>query len=197
MSRRKTAEEHELSGSLQRPTAGDSYVAGSLPRPPKFLSKEAKAKFRALVRQLADRRAVTAGDGDLLTLYCSLWNEWVEELAAIKAEGRIRTYTRLGADGIAHEVERENLHVKLAQNAISKMFPILKQLGLTPRDKDAVRPTAPVKPKNAPPHPDSAEGLGLEIARLRALTAAQQEAEAPPEIDLNSPELMEAMEKII
>jgi P27 family predicted phage terminase small subunit len=149
MSRRKSAEDHELSGSVQRPVAGDSYVEGSLPKPPKFLSQEAKKKFRALVRQLADRRAVTAGDQDLLTLYCSLWERWTDALAKIREEGSIRIYNRLGADGITVEVERENLHIKLAQNSERQMVVILKQLGLTPKDKDAVRPTAPLKQKKA------------------------------------------------
>jgi len=185
MSHRKTADEHELSGSLQRPTVGDSNIVGALPHPPRFLSKDAKKKFRGLVRQLADRRAVTAGDQDLLTLYCSLWERWTQSLVKISEEGSIRIYQRLGSDGSAVDVEKENLHIKLAQNSERQMVVILKQLGLTPRDKDAVRPTAPVKHKNDPPHPDSSEGLHLELERLRALEAAEKAA-VTPEIDLST-----------
>jgi hypothetical protein len=103
----------------------------------------------------------------------------------ISEEGSIRIYQRLGSDGSAVDVEKENLHIKLAQNSERQMVVILKQLGLTPRDKDAVRPTAPVKHKNDPPHPDSSEGLHLELERLRALEAAEKAA-VTPEIDLST-----------
>jgi P27 family predicted phage terminase small subunit len=126
---------------------GESNVPStSLPRPAKFLSKEAKKKFRALVRQLATRKTVTEGDADLISIECSLWEQWQQSLLKIREEGSIRIYTRLGPAGPI-EVERENLHVKIAQNCQRQMITILRQLGLTPSARDTVRPVAEPKKK--------------------------------------------------
>jgi P27 family predicted phage terminase small subunit len=148
---RKTTEEHELAGTVPQYSAGESHIKASRPKPPTFLSEEAKVKFKQLARQLALRRSITAGDGDLLTLYCSLWERWVRALVHLRDEGDICKYNRLDSSGCAVEVERENLHVKVAQNSERQMVTILKQLGLTPKDKDSVRPTAPRKSLKPPP----------------------------------------------
>ena len=65
----KSAELHELQGTSPHRSSvpAESDVAAALPRPPKFLSKEARKKFKQLVKQLAARRAVTAG-GEAPTL---------------------------------------------------------------------------------------------------------------------------------
>jgi P27 family predicted phage terminase small subunit len=183
VSARKSEFEHQLAGTQSRITApGESHVAGALPKPPRYLSKDAKKKFRALTRQLAERRAVTAGDGHLIGIFCTQEERWLQALEKIRDEGAVRTYTRTGSDGLPVDVEKENLHIKLAQNCERQMVVILKQLGLTPKDRESVRPTAPVRPKNPPPHPESAEGLALEGDRLRrALAAEQAQAAAAPE----------------
>jgi P27 family predicted phage terminase small subunit len=202
MPAKKNVEEHRLAGTVPRhKDVTASHVEGSLPKPPKFLSPEAKKKFKAMVRQLAVRRAVTAGDGDLIAIYCSQDERWQQALTKIRDEGAVRIYQRLGVDGLAIDVEKENLHVKLAQNCERQMVTILSRLGLTPRDKDYVRPTSPVKPKHAPVDPNSAAGMTLEAAELRDAIAAEEklaESTPPPEpeIDLNNAALNEAMEQV-
>ena len=192
MSARKSEFEHALAGTQARITAaGESHVAGALPKPPKFLSPDARKKFKSLVRQLAARRAVTQGDGDLIAIYCTQDERWQQALVKIRDEGAVRIYQRLGSDGLSVDVEKENLHIKLAQNCERQMVAILKQLGLTPKDRETVKPTAPVRPKHEPPHPESAEGLALEGDRLRRALEAEraQAAAAPapePHIDLDS-----------
>jgi len=193
---------HILQGTTQRTNLAESSVPGSLPRPPKFLSKEAKKKFRSYVRLLAERRAVTEGDGDLITILCSQWERWQQALMKIRDEGAVCTYERIGDGGTVVEVEKENLHVSIAQNCERQMVSILSRLGLTPKDRESVRPTSPVLPKNAPPHPDSAEGIAAEVNRLQALVDAERAAAANPaapaesEPDLDSEELTKAMERV-
>jgi hypothetical protein len=69
----------------------------------------------------------------------------------------------------------------------------MTRLGLTPKDREAVKPTLPpAPPKNAPPHPDSIDGMELELKRLRALQAEEQSAEPEPEPE-NEPDIDAAL----
>jgi P27 family predicted phage terminase small subunit len=188
VSSRKSQAEHALCGTEARITSLDeSHVAGALPRPPKFLSKEAKKKFRGLTSQLSDRRAVTAGDGDLIAQYCVIDERWQQALAKIRDEGAVRIYLRLDRDGTPVETEKENLHIGIAQTCERQMVVILKQLGLTPKDRETVRPTAPPK-RSKELDPNSLEAMQREGDRLRALLAAEQAVAPEPEeeIDINS-----------
>jgi len=134
--------EHDLRGTRPEYTTDSAHV-GALPRPPKFLTAEAKKKFRSAVRQLADRRAVTSGDSDLLAIYASTWERWVAACEKVRTEGAIKIYSRAGADGHLHEVEKVNLNSGIVKDCERTMLAILTRLGLTPKDRDAVRPTAP------------------------------------------------------
>jgi len=193
---RKDIFEHQLQGTVPRYTTGaESHVAGSVPKPPKFLSKEARKKFKQLVKQLSDRRAVTAGDGDLITIYCSTHERWLQALEAIREQGVVVEYERLGADGLAHKVEKPNLSLKIAEVAERSMVSILTRLGLTPKDREGVKPTSPVKPKNPPPPPDSCAGVALELDRLRAEQAEEVTVEQPQEEDIDYDKLLEGLDE--
>jgi hypothetical protein len=63
---------------------------------------------------------------------------------------------------------------------------ILTKLGLTPRDRDSVRPTSEAKPKGPqPPSPGSERWLADEADRLRTEIAAAPETDEEPEPDLD------------
>ena len=191
--RRKDIFTHQLNGTVPRYVPGaESHVAGSLPKPPKYLSKDSRKKFKAMTRQLGERRAVTAGDGDLIALYCSTHERWLQALEAIRTQGVVVKYERLGADGCAVTVERPNLSLKIAEVAERSMVSLLTKLGLTPKDREGVRPTSEVKPKNAPPPPESCAGVGLELERLRSQQAEEQDAEPPQEEEPDFDKLLEA-----
>jgi P27 family predicted phage terminase small subunit len=164
---------HELQGTSQHRSSvpTESHVAAALPRPPKFLSKEARKKFKQLVKQLAVRRAVTAGDADLITIYVSTWERWQAALKNIADEGLIVTYTRLDAGGNAHDVERANISLKIVEVSERACLSYLARLGLTPRDRELVRPTAPVATGK---EQSEADRLDVEIAAMK-----QQIADAP------------------
>jgi P27 family predicted phage terminase small subunit len=168
----KSAALHELQGTQLRSSSkqGESHVDGALPRPPKFLSKDAKKKFRALVKQLAERRAVTAGDSDLIAIYCSTWERWQQACENIRTEGLIVTYDRLDAAGTAHAVERPNISLKIVEVSERACLTYLARLGLTPRDRELVRPTAPVATGK---EQTEADRLDEEIARLQEQAASE------------------------
>jgi hypothetical protein len=75
------------------------------------------------------------------------------------------------------DVEKPNLHLKIIEVAERSCVQILVRLGLTPRDRSSVRPTAPPKP---PPDPEM-ERMKEIMNRTRA-----PEPEPEPEPDLNA-----------
>ncbi len=183
---RKDIFTHQLNGTVPRYNPGaESHVAGAVPKPPKYLSKDSRKKFKAMARQLAERRAVTAGDGDLIAIFCSTHERWLQALEAIRTQGVVVKYERLGADGCAITVEKPNLSLKIAEVAERSMVSILTRLGLTPKDREGVKPTSATLPKNAPPPPESCAGVGLELERLRAEQAEEPDVEQEEEPDLD------------
>jgi len=176
----KSAELHELHGTSPHRSSvpTQSRVAGALPRPPKFLSKEAKKKFRSLSKQLDVRRAVTAGDADLIAIYCSTWERWQQALDNLRTEGLIVEYTRLDAGGNPVTVEKPNISLKIAEVAERACLSYLSRLGLTPRDRELVRPTAPVEKM---PDITESERLDEEIAVLQAQEVADKAVQAVDE----------------
>jgi P27 family predicted phage terminase small subunit len=176
----KSAELHDLRGTSphRSSVSTESRVAGALPRPPKFLSKEAKKKFRSLSKQLDVRRAVTAGDADLIAIYCSTWERWQQALDNLRTEGLIVEYTRLDAGGNPVTVEKPNISLKIAEVAERACLSYLSRLGLTPRDRELVRPTAPVEKM---PDITESERLDEEIAVLQAQEVADKAVQAADE----------------
>ena len=166
---------HELQGTSAHRSSvpTESHVAAALPRPPQFLSKDARKKFRQLVKQLAIRRAVTAGDADLITIYVSTWERWQAALKNIADEGLIVEYTRLDAGGNPVTVEKPNISLKIAEVAERSSLSYLARLGLTPRDRELVRPTAPVSTGKEISETDR---LDAEIAALKEQAAAEEVA---------------------
>jgi P27 family predicted phage terminase small subunit len=146
---RKSPEAHRLTGTQPEYENTPFVHTGTLPRPPKFLSPEAKKKFRSAVRQLAERRAVTSGDTDLLTIFAQTWERWIAACEKVRTEGAIKVYERAGADGHLHSVEKVNLNVTIVKDCERTILSILAKVGLTPKDRDAVKPTVPV-PKKKP-----------------------------------------------
>jgi P27 family predicted phage terminase small subunit len=174
---------HELQGTQQHRSSvpTESHVEGALPRPPKFLSKEARKKFKQLTKQLAIRRAVTAGDADLITIYVSTWERWQAALKNIAEEGLIVEYTRLDAGGNQVTVEKPNISLKIAEVAERSCLSYLARLGLTPRDRELVRPTAPVSTGK---EISEADRLDEEIAALKAQEAETEDAAQTDDQDL-------------
>jgi len=167
---------HRLHGTELRSNLVESYISGGLPRAPKDLSKEARKKFKQLVKQLASRRAVTQGDGDLIELYCCTFERLKQAQANIRTEGLIVTYTRMDAGGNPHDVERPNISLKIIESAERQCLAYLVKLGLTPSSREHVRPTAPVATGK---EQTEAERLDEEIARLQEQQASEQAADEP------------------
>jgi P27 family predicted phage terminase small subunit len=160
---------HDLHGTELRSNLAESHVAGALPRPPKHLTKAAKKSFRSYVKQLASggRRAVTAGDGALIGILCVTEERWLQALENLRDEGVVVEYTRLDAAGSPVTVEKPNINLKIAEICERSMVAILSKLGLTPKDRETVKPTAPVTTGK---EKTTAERLAEEIQALEQQT---------------------------
>jgi|SRR5579859_1815891 len=128
----------------------ESPVPSGRPKKPKGVSRDALKVFRQLCKMLAARRALTAGDGEILSLYCVLLDRHARALAELQKDGEIITATRYSKAGEPYEVKVKNPWLDIARDVERQRVGILDRLGLTPRAKDAVRPGAPPPPKPQP-----------------------------------------------
>jgi P27 family predicted phage terminase small subunit len=178
VSRKKSAAEHALNGTASRyEGVNESHVAGKIPKPPKFLSEDERKKFKAVAKSLAQRRAITEGDMDLIATFCTIESRWQRAIVKVAEEGEVCSYERLDSSGEIHFVEKPNLHLKIAQDSEKQKVAILVRLGLTPDSRERVRPTSAVKPRRAPESENSLENLAMTCERLRAEFAAEQQTE--------------------
>jgi len=139
---RKAEVLHELHGTRIHDRAETTPgLNPGRPRYPKDATPEDKRIFKKLCKQLSARRALTEGDEFLLTLASSLWVRRGRAHAKLLEEGEVTFYTRLDPNGVAHKIEKPNLHLKVAENCEKQLVAILDRLGLTPLNATKVKLT--------------------------------------------------------
>jgi P27 family predicted phage terminase small subunit len=148
---RKPLEHHALQATepsyVEQP---DEMAAPGRPKYPKGITPEAKKVFKSLCGLLERRRALTEGDAELLRLYVILYQRHQKALAKIEEQGAVCVYTRLDSNGEAHDVEKANLWLKIAENCEARMTSLLDRLGLTPLNRGKVPATKAPKETKAP-----------------------------------------------
>lgn len=179
----KSEAQHETEGTTLRSSVHDSHVPASIPRPPKSLSKDARKKFKELCRQLALRRAVTAADADIIALYVGCWTRLQQAQRSVETEGLIVQYERLDRAGESHMVSGININLRIIEACEKQCLAYLTRLGLTPKDRSLVSPTAPAISKN---EPSEAEKNASEIERLRKQIELEQSDGGVSDINLDN-----------
>ena len=145
---RKSAALHELSGTRSQATLPEEdALPSSRPQYPKTISSAAKKIFKKLCQLLEARRALTAGDCELLRLYSLIFDRHERALAKLTEEGEIRKYSRLDAHGEPCETEKLNYWYRVSQDCEKSLVSILDRTGLTPMTRSKIKPTAPPEPK--------------------------------------------------
>jgi P27 family predicted phage terminase small subunit len=140
---------HELHGTKPHDRASEtSHVPPGRPKFPSDLPFSSKRVFKRLCATLAERRSLTAGDMDLIRLYCIVHDRHATESKLLREEGCIVAYTRLDSNGQPHQQFKENLRLKVVQISERQMVDILTRLGLTPTAKDRAKPVGPVVNKD-------------------------------------------------
>jgi P27 family predicted phage terminase small subunit len=115
------------------PLAGQSFLEGP--------GREFAADLKRLCHLLQERRTLTAGDVELIRIYCFQYDRHVRNVKLLRAEGEVCTYTVLDSNGQPISRVKENVRMKVVANAERQMADILNKLGLTPTAKDRAKPT--------------------------------------------------------
>jgi P27 family predicted phage terminase small subunit len=163
---RKSDKLHVLMGTKphdRTPEITSTLTAGR-PKFPKSLSGDAKRVFKQLCRQLAERRALTEGDGHLLSLYATIWDRRARAQERLLVEGEIRVYSRLDSNGVERQSEKPNLWLKVANDAERQLVSILDRLGLTPLAGSKIKQTAQ-SPERDQPKPGTAAYIVLQYEK--------------------------------
>jgi P27 family predicted phage terminase small subunit len=138
---RKTQAEHALHGTEAHDRTSDvSHVPAGRPKFPRDLDSSLRPIFKRLCKLLSDRRVLTAGDAELVRLYCFQFDRHSRNVALLRSEQEITTYTRLDNNGCAHQMVKPNYRLKVVTDAERMMAGILAQLGLTQTTKDRAKP---------------------------------------------------------
>ena len=175
----KSPELHALHGTKsQAKDAGASRIEAGRPKFPRDLSPEAKPEFKRIVRLLERRRQITEGDVEAIRLYCMANERLIAANKKLAEEGLVVKYTRV-SNGESFTVEKKNLHLDIAVQAERQMVAILKELGLTPRTKDAVKQTADAAGPQIVPG-SMADLYGADLAGLQNLKPRVAVVPVPP-----------------
>jgi len=138
---RKTEDEHWLSGTQSQAAPDAPPLESGRPRCPAALSPAAKKSFRALCRLLASRRALTAGDQEILRLYAVISDRHQRAIEHLAKEGEIVERMVLDSSGQPHPRFVTNEWLKIAQDCEGRMRGLLADLGLNPMARPKVKPT--------------------------------------------------------
>src|SRR5271169_5139221 len=138
---RKPLALHELHGTVPNGRVDNPLIPAGRPRYPKGLTKAARKVFKHLCSLLESRRTLTEGEYYLLQMYAEVWDRRGRAQAKLLAEGEIRLYNRLDPNGVAHQIEKPNLNMKIVEVAEKQLVAILDRLGLTPASASKIKQT--------------------------------------------------------
>lgn len=138
---RKSDALHDLQSTRPHDRVADvSHVAAGRPKFPKDLDASLRPIFKRLVKLLQERRVLTAGDAELIRLYCFLYDRHTRNASDLRKEGELTTYVVLDSNGVAHPQVKVNKRLKICSDTERQMASILNQLGMTPTAKDRAKP---------------------------------------------------------
>jgi P27 family predicted phage terminase small subunit len=191
--RRKPLAVHALQGTEARWSDADedSPFVGGRPKMPNDLTEDGGDEWKRLVKGLSARRTVTRLDSSMLELHVRMWSRW-KKVAALAEANPTTEVTWTDKNGEPHSKIVEHPASSMATKLENSLRNSLKELSATPASRERAKPTGKAAPsRNQPPHPESAEGMALKTAELRAAVEAERanEAAAPepePDIDLSS-----------
>jgi P27 family predicted phage terminase small subunit len=122
------------------------------PRLPRHLCPEAVLAWREAVRLLRKRGTLTAGDAPTLEVFAETKARWIQAKKDLAERGLQITYTVLDKNGQAHEREKTNPNLKIAEFAEKQLLALAKALGLSPDSREKIKPPKTPK-KKEPPKP--------------------------------------------
>lgn len=122
---------------------GEPKPEAKTPRCPTWLSKEAKAVWKQVAKQLAELGVLTEIDGNALARYCSLWVRWRRATAHLEANGE--TYPLLDEKGNVRCLQQYP-EVAIVNKLSVLLLRLEQEYGLTPAARTRIRVDVPAAP---------------------------------------------------
>jgi len=120
----------------------ESYVQSGRPKFPKGITPAQRVTFKRICSLLEQRRTVTPADAELIYLYSVLAEQWQLALDEIRRDGIICEYQRTDNNGKVFTTRKKNEACGVADSCSRQMFGVLRELGLSPKSRDSVKPTS-------------------------------------------------------
>ncbi|AHH16575.1 putative phage terminase small subunit [Nocardia nova SH22a] len=102
------------------------------PKPPTWMSREAKAEWKRVVPGLSRLDLLKEEDRAALTVYCETWARFVEATRNVNANGFTITNRSIRKDGSESEWVSKNPAVSVAETAATQLRGMAQEFGLTP-----------------------------------------------------------------
>ncbi len=112
------------------------------PKPPTWLSREAKAEWKRVVPGLSRLDLLKEEDRAALTVYCETWARFVEATKDVHANGFTITNRTIRKDGTESEWTSKNPAVTVAETASVQLRGMAQEFGLTPSAESKLARTA-------------------------------------------------------
>ena len=132
----------KLRGSWRADKRGGEVKAKSaVPNPPAAMSREAKAEWKRVVKELDALGLIAKMDRAALTILCNAWGDYVDARAKLKKTGK--TFRNAKGEIKPHP------YVKIMNDAVTKWYQMCKEFGLSPSSRAGLPATR--KAKNTDP----------------------------------------------
>jgi P27 family predicted phage terminase small subunit len=89
---------------------------------------------------LEERAALTPGDYAMLSVYAAVYSRWIAAKKELDADGLMIMQTMLDSNGQRFEKRVKHPMLRIATDCERQILALASKLGLTPRDRDAVKP---------------------------------------------------------
>ena len=120
---------HDIAG---RPVTPPPPFKRLPPKPPTWLSREAKAEWRRILPELTRLDLVKKEDRASLTAYCETWATWVDAVRSVRKDGAVVKNTSTRKDGTETTWYTKNPSVSVMEKASQQLRSWAQEFGLTP-----------------------------------------------------------------
>jgi P27 family predicted phage terminase small subunit len=123
------SEGHDVAGRPVKPPPAFKRLP---PKPPTWMSREAKAEWRRVLPELSRLDLVKKEDRAALTTYCETWATYVDMLKAVREQGAVVKNTSVRKDGTESTWWTKNPAVAVMEKASQQLRGWAQEFGLTP-----------------------------------------------------------------
>jgi len=162
----KTQFEHDLHGtkSQARPPVGSAIRAGR-PKFPSHLSRAARVEYKRVCAMLEARAALTPGDYAMLSVYATVYSRWIAAKRELDTDGLMILTTILDSHGVPYQKKIKHPMLRIVTDCERQILTLASKLGLSPIDRDRVKPARDAVTREVKPGSLGAALLEMKVTR--------------------------------